>query len=57
MLIGYTIKLLSVVVLYIYMIRENKRRDAAGPVDETEAVEAGMQDMTEIDNQGFRYSL
>ncbi|KAH8662508.1 allantoate permease [Xylariales sp. PMI_506] len=57
MLIGYTVKLLSVVVLYVYMYRENKRRDAEGATDESEAVEAGMHDITEIDNKGFRYTL
>jgi hypothetical protein len=57
MLVGYTIKLLAVLVLYAYMWRENKKRDAAGPADEKAAVEAGMHDVTELDNKGFRYSL
>jgi hypothetical protein len=57
MLIGYTVKLVSVIVLYVYMWRVNVARDAAGPVDEKAAVEAGMHDMTELDNKGFRYSL
>ena len=57
MLVGYTIKLLMVFVLYFYMYRENKRRDAAGYTNEEDAVEAGMRDTTELDNKGFRYSL
>lgn len=57
MLVGYTIKLLMVVILYIYMYRVNKARDAAGDLDDQDAVEAGMHDQTEIDNKGFRYSL
>jgi hypothetical protein len=57
MLIGYTVKLLSVLVLYAYMYRENKARDRAGLVDEKVAVEAGMHDITELDNKGFRYTL
>lgn len=57
MLIGYTVKLLCVIVLYVYMWRENKKRDAEGTSDEKAAVEAGMHDLTEIDNKGFRYSL
>ncbi|ETS74163.1 hypothetical protein PFICI_14029 [Pestalotiopsis fici W106-1] len=57
MLVGYVVKLLSIAVLYLYMWRENKRRDAAGWTDEKAAVEAGMHDLTEIDNKGFRYSL
>lgn len=57
MLVGYVVKLLSVITLYVYMWRENKRRDAAGETDEKTAVEAGMQDQTELDNKGFRYSL
>ncbi|KAK6222625.1 hypothetical protein LQW54_000805 [Pestalotiopsis sp. IQ-011] len=57
MLVGYVVKLLSIVVLYLYMWRENKRRDAAGLTDEKNAIEAGMHDLTELDNKGFRYSL
>ncbi|OAA59064.1 allantoate permease [Niveomyces insectorum RCEF 264] len=57
MLVGYTIKLAMVVVLYIYMYRSNKARDTAGHTDERAAVEMGMLDQTELDNPGFRYSL
>lgn len=57
MLVGYSVKLLSVVVLYVYMYRENKKRDAAGNADEQAAINAGMHDITEIDNKGFRYTL
>ncbi|KAI0403116.1 allantoate permease [Xylaria palmicola] len=57
MLVGYTVKLVSVLVLYLYMWRANAARDAAGPTDEKAAVEAGMLDRTELENPGFRYSL
>lgn len=66
MLVGYTVKLLMVIVLYIYMYSVNKARDRAAAVDEheglttdkeREAIENGMHDMTEIDNKGFRYIL
>lgn len=57
MLIGYTVKLLAVVVLYIYMIRSNKARDAAGEDNDAAAIEMGMHDQTELDNPGFRYTL
>jgi hypothetical protein len=57
MLIGYTVKLVAILVLYAYMYRENKRRDALGAADEKAAVELGMHDVTELDNPGFRYSL
>ncbi|KAI1427134.1 allantoate permease [Xylaria sp. FL1777] len=57
MLVGYTTKLICIIVLYIYMWRENKARDAAGAIDEKAAVEAGMHDQTELENKGFRYSL
>jgi hypothetical protein len=57
MAVGYSIKLIAVIVLYIYMWRSNKARDAKYPASETEAIDAGMHDMTEIDNKGFRYSL
>ena len=57
MLVGYSVKLLMVIVLYFYMIRENKRRDAEGVTDERAAINAGMHDMTELENKGFRYTL
>jgi len=64
MLVGYSVKLLMVVVLYIYMYRINKARDAEQAAcgtlseeEEKEAIERGMLDMTEIDNKGFRYIL
>ncbi|KAI1334674.1 allantoate permease [Xylariaceae sp. FL0016] len=57
MLVGYSVKLACIIVLYIYMWRANVARDKAGVVDDKAAVEAGMHDMTEIDNKGFRYSL
>lgn len=57
MLVGYTVKLVCVLVLYVYMWRVNVARDAAGPPDEKAAVEAGMHDQTELENLGFRYSL
>ncbi|KAI1261575.1 allantoate permease [Xylariaceae sp. FL1019] len=57
MLVGYSVKLICVLVLYAYMFSVNRARDAAGPIDEKAAVTAGMQDQTEIDNKGFRYSL
>ena len=64
MLVGYSVKLAMVVVLYIFMHRSNKQRDAEqaarGEVsdeEEREAIEKGMLDMTEIDNRGFRYIL
>jgi hypothetical protein len=64
MLVGYSVKLAMVVVLYIFMYRSNKARDAEQAArgelteeEEKEAIERGMLDMTEIDNKGFRYIL
>jgi hypothetical protein len=64
MLVGYSVKLLMVVILYVYMHRSNKKRDAEQAAggelseeEEKEAIERGMLDMTEIDNKGFRYFL
>lgn len=64
MLVGYTVKLLSVVVLYIYMYGVNKKRDReaaaqGASVEEIEraGVERGMHDMTELENPAFRYNL
>jgi hypothetical protein len=64
MLIGYSIKLVAVLMLFAYMWSVNKKRDrqSAGGIhltdeEEKAAVEAGMHDVTEIDNKGFRYIL
>jgi hypothetical protein len=68
MLTGYVLKLLAITVLYIYMWMDNKKRDreqaidGSADIDEKERVrkqgiEAGMHDMTELDNRGFRYVL
>ena len=54
MLVGYSIKLVMVIILYIYMYRSNKARDAAGLVNDHAAIEMGMHDQTERDNPGFR---
>jgi hypothetical protein len=64
-LVGYCVKTVCVVVLYVYMWTVNKKRDreAAGMDPQTaadqekEAIENGMHDMTELDNKGFRYVL
>ncbi|KAJ3564857.1 hypothetical protein NPX13_g7702 [Xylaria arbuscula] len=60
-LIGYSVKTLLVVVLYAYMWAVNKKRDREAAVSgpglnaeqEKEAIEKGMQDVTELDNPGF----
>jgi nitrogen fixation-related uncharacterized protein len=64
MLVGYSIKLACVVILYAYMWSVNKKRDreavATGALSEEEekaAIEQGMHDVTELDNKGFRYAL
>jgi heme/copper-type cytochrome/quinol oxidase subunit 2 len=60
MLIAYSIKLLMAVLLYLHMWMFNRKRDreqADTPIDEKEAIELGMHDVTEIDNKGFRYIL
>lgn len=64
MLVGYTVKITCVIILYIYMYSVNKKRDreaaAQGALSEEEekaAIESGMHDMTELDNKGFRYVL
>ncbi|KAK5700480.1 hypothetical protein LTR97_004997 [Elasticomyces elasticus] len=63
-LVGYTAKTVLVGVLYFYMWSVNKARDRAAAadglssaVDEKQAIENGMHDMTELDNKGFRYVL
>ena len=64
-LIGYVVKTVMVVILYLYMWMANKKRDrqaasnisGSAEVEEKEAIERGMQDVTELDNKGFRYVL
>lgn len=54
-----------VIVLYVYMYSVNKKRDREAATtgsrlteeQEKEAIERGMQDVTELDNKGFRYVL
>ena len=64
MLVGYVVKLVAVITLYVYMLLANKKRDrevaasgVAGCDEEREAIERGMHDVTELDNKGFRYTL
>lgn len=62
MLVGYSVKLAAVLVLYFHMYTSNKQRDrlAAGmdqSYEEKQAIEKGMHDVTELDNPGFRYTL
>lgn len=64
MLVGYSVKLAMVFVLYFYMYTSNKRRDTeqaargeVGDEEERRAIERGMLDVTELDNRGFRYIL
>ncbi|KAF4638076.1 hypothetical protein G7Y89_g36 [Cudoniella acicularis] len=57
MLVAYSVKLAMVFVLYAHMYLFNRKRDreqAETPLDEGEAIEFGMQDVTEIDNKWFR---
>ncbi|KAI1465077.1 MFS general substrate transporter [Daldinia caldariorum] len=64
-LIGYSVKTVMVIVLYIYMWMVNKKRDREAALEgpglseerEKQAIEQGMQDVTELDNKGFRYVL
>jgi hypothetical protein len=53
-----------VMILYGYMWAVNKKRDreatqsaVLSDIEEREAIERGMQDVTELDNKGFRYVL
>ncbi|KAI0017554.1 MFS general substrate transporter [Xylariomycetidae sp. FL0641] len=64
-LVGYSVKTFMVIVLFAYMWSVNKKRDREAAVSgsrltdeqEREAIEKGMQDVTELDNKGFRYVL
>ena len=57
-------KTVMVIILYAYMWAMNKKRDreaaqsaVLSDIEEREAIERGMQDVTELDNKGFRYVL
>lgn len=64
MLVGYSVKITCIIILYIYMYSVNNKRDreattqgALGEEEEKAAIERGMNDITELDNKGFRYVL
>lgn len=64
MLVGYSVKLAMVVLLYVYMWSVNKKRDREAAIEgdssvqiERAAIDRGMHDVTELDNKGFRYVL
>nr|OQO25007.1 hypothetical protein B0A51_06856 [Rachicladosporium sp. CCFEE 5018] len=64
MLVGYSVKLTAVIVLYVYMWTVNKKRDREATIEgesteeiERAAIDRGMHDVTELDNKGFRYVL
>ncbi|KAL7006002.1 hypothetical protein EMMF5_004340 [Cystobasidiomycetes sp. EMM_F5] len=58
LLVGYGIKMCCHVLLLVYMLRSNIRRNRKyGPPNQDAAKEAGMQDKTEFENKDFRYVL
>ncbi|KAK6440758.1 hypothetical protein LTR95_003008 [Oleoguttula sp. CCFEE 5521] len=64
MLVGYSVKLTAVIVLYVYMWTLERERDREAAVEgetseeiERAAIDRGMHDVTELDNKGFRYVL
>lgn len=48
MLIGYAVKLIAIIVLYLYMYLDNKRRDREAASTET-AITAGPEDQDAIE--------
>jgi hypothetical protein len=59
MLIAFSVKLFLTLLLTTHLWLFNRKRDQEQEVgvDEKEAIELGMHDVTEIDNKGFRYIL
>ena len=68
MLVGYVIKLLPIMILYIHMWRIKKRRDQVQAIDDSGArdekervgrqgTEGCKHDMTVLDNKYIRYVL
>ncbi|KAI9631776.1 MFS general substrate transporter [Dioszegia hungarica] len=56
MVVSFTVKLLALLTLGIYMMWQNKVRDRKyGPANKERAAAAGMQDKSEQDNPDFRY--
>lgn len=43
MLVGYTVKLVSITALYVYMYLENKRRDREASADSEDDIVAGIE--------------
>uniref|UniRef100_A0A0W0G421 Uncharacterized protein n=1 Tax=Moniliophthora roreri TaxID=221103 RepID=A0A0W0G421_MONRR len=53
---GWSLKFVAQVLLLIYLVRSNARRNKEyGPPDDAASREAGMQDMTEFQNKARRY--
>ncbi|ORX33310.1 major facilitator superfamily domain-containing protein [Kockovaella imperatae] len=57
MMAGYILKTVCHCLLWIYMWRENRKRDREGPADPVQAADNGMRGMTERENRHFRYVL
>ncbi|KAK7029387.1 hypothetical protein VNI00_014641 [Paramarasmius palmivorus] len=52
LLAGYTVKLVLHLILLVYLVWTNARRNKVyGPPDEAASKEAGMQDKTEFENK------
>jgi hypothetical protein len=67
-LVGYSVELAVVVVLYFFMHASNKKdreqaergelsEEEEEEKEEEEVIDRGMLDMTELDNRGIRYIL
>jgi hypothetical protein len=54
--ISYCITILSSVILYVVLRRENSRRDALD-LDIAEGDKLAFKDLTDIENLHFRYML
>ncbi|RYP18150.1 hypothetical protein DL765_004076 [Monosporascus sp. GIB2] len=56
LLVGYSIKFTCHLLLLVYMVAANKRRDKKyGPPNKAASDECGMRDVTEFENKDFRY--
>lgn len=54
---SYCILIVTSVVLYVYLWRENKRRDALGHISEEQRDDLAFRDLTDGENMAFRYVL
>ncbi|KAL2119764.1 hypothetical protein VTJ04DRAFT_6725 [Mycothermus thermophilus] len=57
LIICYVICIAAAITLYFLLAAANRKKEAAGPVDEAEQAKLAFQDLTDMENPYFRYVL